>query len=414
MPRTVYLDHNATTPVFPEVVDAMRACWAEPHLNPASQHSFGRRARAVLEDARDRIGEILGANLTGPNPDRVIFTSGGTESNNLAVRGILQTVNAIPSDGAGRFSGPVTPPPHLIISAIEHPSISTLAVHLAQQGYTVDRLDVDSNGVIRVADLARLIRPETRLVAAMVANNETGVIQPIHELAAICAERGVAFHTDAAQAAGKLPLSFRDLAISTMSIAAHKFGGPLGIGALLVRYGVNLAPQQLGGFQQAGMRAGSEPVALAVGMRCALELWQANRPAWAMHLALLRDEFEAILRFRDFENHGAPALKTCEPVIVGRDADRLPNTSNIAFVGLDRQQLFLALDQAGIACSTGSACASGSSDASPVLIAMECDSAVVSSALRFSFGVSTTLDDVEEAAHRIVRICNDLGQRKRP
>lgn len=395
MSQAIYLDHNATTPAFPEVVEAMRACWAEPCLNPASQHAFGRRARRVLEEARDRIAEILGANVSGPAPDRVVFTSGGTEANHLAILGIL------PSHDVDR--SPRSSQNHLIVSAIEHPSISALADHLTHTGWRVDRLGVDRNGAILVDDLRRLLRPETRLVAAMLANNETGVLQPVAELAAICAEHDVPLHTDAVQAAGKLPLSFRELGVATMSIAAHKFGGPLGIGALVVRGDAQLSPQLLGGFQQFGLRAGTESVALAVGMRRALELWEANRSEWLARLEMLRNQFESELCRR---------IKNCAPMILGQRADRLPNTSNMAFVGLDRQALFLALDQAGVACSTGSACASGSSEPSPVLRAMGCETGLISSALRFSLGVATTAGEVEEGADRIIGICNDLGRPK--
>jgi cysteine desulfurase len=395
MPQPIYLDHNATTPVLPEVIEAMRACWAEPLLNPASQHSFGRRARHVLEDARERIGEILGARISGSVPDRVIFTSGGTEANNLAIRGLAR-------DGGPRFSNPASgSTPHLVISAIEHPSIAAQADELARAGWQIDRLGVDADGVIHIADLPCLMRPETRLVAAMLANNETGVLQPVAGLAAIGAEHGVPLHTDAAQAAGKLPLSFCDLGAATMSVAAHKFGGPLGAGALIVRNDVALSPQLLGGFQQAGLRAGTESVALAVGMRRALELWHGEQASRVARLRELRDRFEYEILA------GWPGA-----VIIGALAERLPNTSNIAFVGLDRQALFMALDQAGVACSTGSACASGSSEPSPVHVAMGCEPAVVSSALRFSFGASSTLGEVDEAASRIIGICNDLGRQK--
>ncbi len=388
----IYLDHNATTPVFPEVVDAMRACWSEPYLNPASQHEFGRRARRTLEDARDRIAELLGANAR----DRVIFTSGGTESNNLAIRGVLQRAGASspPSTNATHQTA------HIIASSIEHPSISTLAKHLSQTDCHVDYLGIDTNGVIRIDDLRPLLQPQTRLVVAMLANNETGVVQPITELAAISNERNIPLHTDAAQAAGKLRLNFKDLGAATMTIAAHKFGGPLGIGALLVRNNVELHPILHGGVQQSGIRPGTESVPLAVGMRVALELWDKNRGEWLSHLEMLRNEFEFSLK---------RAIRPIE--IIGEKANRLPTTSNIAFIGLDRQALFVALDQAGIACSTGSACASGSSEPSPVHIAMGCNPAVISSALRFSFGVQTTPADVAESTERIIRICNNLRSR---
>lgn len=393
----IYLDHNATTPVFPEVVEAMRVCWSEPYLNPASQHEFGRRARRTLEDSRDRIAELLGANTSGTTRDRVIFTSGGTESNNLAICGLLQRAWA-------------TPPPstiathqtaHIIASSIEHPSITTLTKHLSQTTCHVDNLAVDTKGVIRIDDLERLLQPQTRLVAAMLANNETGVLQPVTELAAICNGHNILLHTDAAQAAGKLPLNFKNLGVATMSIAAHKFGGPLGIGALVVRAGIDLFPLLHGGVQQSGIRPGTESVPLAVGMRAALELWDKNRREWLARLQALRTEFESSLKRLDSKLQ-----------IIGEESDRLPTTSNIALIGLDRQALFVALDQAGIACSTGSTCASGSSEPSPVHIAMGCNPAVISSALRFSFGVQTTRAEVAESADRIIRICNNLRSQK--
>jgi cysteine desulfurase len=401
----VYLDHNATTPVFPEVVEAMRACWSEPYLNPASQHEFGRRARRILEDARERIGELLGA---APS-DRVVFTSGGTESNNLAVRGLWHR----PDNSSRPYGLPI----QLIVSSIEHPSIAAFADEIAEiaKGFSkakigelwvaVHRLAVDGNGIVSLIDFARCIRPTTRVAATMLANNETGVIQPIAEFGAICNQHEVPLHVDAAQAAGKLPVDFRQLGAATMTIAAHKFGGPLGIGALVVREDVELHAQFSGGFQQGGIRPGTESVALAVGFRTALELWHRHRNEWSPRIAKLRDQFEATLCREG-------ALTTCRPVVIGASAPRLPTTSNIAFVGLDRQQLFLALDQAGVACSTGSACASGSSDASPVHIAMGLDPSVISSALRFSFGVQTTAEQAAEAARRIIQICNNLRREK--
>jgi cysteine desulfurase len=390
-PGPIYLDHNATTPVLPEVVEAMRECYTAPYLNPASQHEFGRRARRVLEDARERIGELVGANMAGRDSDRVVFTSGGTEANNLAIRGLI---------GEGRFSGPGSPG-HIVISAIEHPSITAVADHLATCGQAVDRIGVDRRGVLRAADLPALLRPETRLVTAMLGNNETGAIQPVAELAAICAAHRLPLHTDAAQVVGKLPVSFRELGVATLSFAAHKFHGPLGIGALIVRYQVELAPQLLGGFQQGGLRPGTESVALVVGMLRALEMWRAESEERIARLANLRDGFERAICT------GWPAA-----IVIGAEAERLLHTSNIAFVGLDRQALFIALDQAGVACSTGSACASGSSEPSPVHSAMGLAPAVCSSALRFSLGATTTPAELDEATRRILKACNDLRQTK--
>jgi cysteine desulfurase len=393
MNAPIYLDHNATTPVLPEVVEAMRACYAEPCLNPASQHEYGRRARRKLEDARERIAELLGAKTTGTDSDRVIFTSGGTEANNLAIRGLIAT---------DPVESLVPMRAHLVISPLEHPSVYGLADKLVRYGAHVERIRVNCDGVIQAADLAALLRPETRLVAALLGQNETGVLQPGAELAAICNQQAIPLHTDAAQVVGKLPVNFRALGAATMTVAAHKFHGPLGIGALVVRHGTELRPQLIGGFQQAATRPGTESVALAVGMCRALEIWHDERDARATQFRELRDCFERQILAR------WPAA-----VVIGNRAERLPNTSNIAFVGLDRQQLFIALDQAGIACSTGSACASGSSEPSPALLAMGLETPVIESALRFSFGTTTTAAEIDEAVRRILRCCNNL-QRTNP
>jgi cysteine desulfurase len=398
MPAPIYLDHNATTPILPEVVEAMRVCWAEPCLNPASQHEFGRRARRKLEDARERIAELIGV---GPG-DRVVFTSGGTESNNLAIRSFLQRAAT-----SARLSLSNAPPPtagrgHFIISPLEHPSITVLADELARRGWHAERLPVDCNGVACIDVLATTLRPETRFAAIMLGQNETGALQPVAEIAAICNTNEVPLHTDAAQVVGKLPVNFRALGAATMSVAAHKFHGPVGIGALVVRHGVELSPQLFGGFQQSGTRPGTESVALAVGMCRAFEISHAEQSERIARLSRLRDRFEKEILT------GYPGS-----VVIGANAQRLPNTSNIAFVGLDRQQLFMALDQAGVACSTGSACASGSSEPSPALIAMGLKSAQISSALRFSLGRATTAAEVEEAARRILRCCNDLRRQNK-
>ena len=402
MDRPIYLDHNATTPVLPEVIEAMRGVYAEPLLNPASQHEFGRRARRVLEDARERIGQLLGARMSGRDTDRVIFTSGGTEANNLAIRGLLPLPLPLGvGRGEDRGLGHPTSQAHLIISAIEHPSVAAVADDLARRGWHIDRLGVDRRGVIRVEELAGLLRPETRLVCAILGHNETGVLQPVAELAAICHARGVPLHTDAAQVVGKLPVSFHDLGVTTLSVAAHKFHGPLGIGALVVRHGVELAPLLLGGFQQGGLRPGTESVAMAVGMLRALELWHAERDERVARMRSLRDRLEQEL-----------CTAWPDAVVLGAGAERLPHTLNIALVGLDRQALFLALDQAGVACSTGSACASGSSEPSPAQLAMGCQQAVFGSALRFSLGATTTASDVDRAARRILQTCQALRRQK--
>lgn len=389
----IYLDHNATTPMLPEVIEAIRASCAEPYLNPASQHEFGRRARRKLEDARERFAELVGANLTAREADAIVFTSGGTESNNLAVKGLLES-----SARAG-----ASPPPsaRIVTSRLEHPSISALTDYLSLQGNQIDHLPIDPSGRLRHADLSPLLRPETKLVTAILCHNETGVLQPVAEIAALASAQNIPVHTDATQAVGKIPVDFRALGVTTMTFAAHKFHGPLGIGALVIRHGTKLTPQLFGGFQQAGLRPGTESVALAVGMLTALELWHVDQASRGERLTTMRDEFERTIRT------GWP-----DAIVIGEQAPRLPNTSNIAFIGLDRQALFIALDQAGVACSTGSACASGSSEPSPAHLAMGLDEAVVSSALRFSFGATSTPDEARESSRRILSVCNDLRRRK--
>lgn len=376
----LYLDHNATTHLLPQAATAMARLQQAELGNPASQHHAGRKARQILEDARDAIAELLGARRATNRADQVIFTSGGTESNNLALFGLAGSV-----------------PAHVIVSAIEHPSLSGPADELRQRGWTVDKLPVSRDGVVDVEALRGLLRPETRLVSLMLANNETGVVQPVAQAAELCAAHGIPLHTDASQAAGKLSMDFTSLGVTALSASAHKFGGPPGIGLLLVRHAVALTPLHYGGFQQAGLRPGTEPVALVAGMHAALEHWERERTSLTASLGTLRDDFEATLR-SDW-----PDL-----VVNGGAAARLPHVSNVSFPGLDRQALVMALDLAGVCCSTGSACASGSSEPSPTLLAMGCERAIYDSALRFSLGASTTAAEMTEATSRILRISNEL------
>jgi cysteine desulfurase len=383
----IYLDHNSTTPLLGEVAAAMAEWQGQKFGNPASQHAVGRRARQALEHAREEIGRILGAQLSGRRPDRVIFTSGGTEANNLALLGMT------------RWADPRTFPGEVIISSIEHHSVAAAARLLERRGWTVHRLGVSSDGVVDIAALGALVNGQTRLVSVMLANNETGVVQPLEEIAARCRASGVPLHTDAAQIVGKLPVDFRALGASALTVAAHKFHGPLGTGALVVRHDVELEPLLVGGFQQEGIRGGTESVALAVGMHAALAAWQREADNRAARLRQLRDRLEARLVA------GYPG----RVVINGAAAPRLPHTSNVAFCGLDRQALVMALDLAGVACSTGSACASGSSEPSPVLAAMACDDAVLAGSVRFSLGATTTAQEIDEAAERILAVCVQLA-----
>lgn len=381
---SIYLDHNATTPIHPEVVEAMLACYRDGHANPASQHAPGKRARQVLDDARQRTAEILGANLSHPDPDRLIFTSGGTEANCLALLGI-----ALARRGTG--------PGRVVISAVEHPCVIEPAEHLLEQGWRLDTIAVTSEGVVRPEHLGELLDPAPAVVSVILGNHETGVLQPVAQLAALCREAGVPIHTDAVQVVGKLPVDFRQLGVDALSIAAHKFQGPLGIGALLLTHDVPIRPILFGGAQQAGTRPGTESTALAVGMATALELWQADHEEHTRRLAALRDRFEGRLAA------GYEGLQ-----VNGAAAERLPQTSNLVFPGVDGQMLLMALDTVGVACSAGSACSSGSSELSPTLRAMQLPSEIVASSLRFSLAATTSEAEVDEAVGRILHVANEL------
>jgi cysteine desulfurase len=381
----IYLDNNATTILHPAVAEAMDECHRAGYANPASQHFAGRRARRVLEEARAEIAELLGARTTGMVVDSLVFTSGGTEANNLAIRGLI---------GPG--------PSRLIHSAIEHPSLVAAARRMGESGHEIRQLPVDRNGVARVDALADLLDSRTGLVSLMLGNNETGVLQPVRQAVALCRPRGIRTHTDAVQCVAKIPVHFGELGVDAMTVSAHKFHGPVGIGALVVRRGVSLEPLLVGGFQQSGVRPGTESVALVVGMQRALQLWHSAQEQRTLQLNHLRDLFERTL------------LESCPDLVInGAAADRLPHTSNIAFLGLDRQALVMALDLAHIACSTGSACASGSSELSPVLLAMQVSSAVSGSSIRFSFSDLNTSSEVLEAARRISQLVNDLRPKRK-
>ncbi len=386
----LYLDHNATTPIDPEVAKAMLACYADETANAASQHGLGRRSRRLLESCREEIAQFVGADIARVGGPQLIFTSGGTESNNLSLFGL-----------AGQPHGRV------IVSSIEHPSVANVADELQRRGFDVHRLPVSTHGIVSLASLEPLLTSDTRLVSVMMGNNETGVLQPIEEISSLCRARGVPFHCDAVQAIGKWPVNFEALGLSAMSLTAHKLHGPQGIGALVVSSETELTPMMFGGAQQMGLRPGTESVALAVGMREAIRQWAREGSDRRAVMRELRDEFEASI---------VDSLP--DTIVIGQGADRLPQTSNLAFPGLDRQALLIALDLAGVACSTGSTCSSGSSQPSPVLRAMGLPPEVIEGALRFSLGADTTNRLTAEAARRIVQVVNDLrlkkGTRKTP
>jgi len=300
-------------------------------------------------------------------------------------------------------TGPGQPqnhPPTVFFSHIEHPSITASAAEAYSRGYIVKHLLVNNNGTVEQADIthgSRLTIFGPSVVSVMLANNETGIVQPVSQFAVACHEQEALMHTDAVQAVGKIPVHFRKLSVHAMTVAPHKFHGPLGIGALVLRHGVKLQPQLFGGFQQSGLRPGTENAALAVGFHKALELAMTELADRAAAMRALRDELERLLR-----------AELSELIIIGQNASRLPNTSCVSFPGLDRQALVMALDLAGVACSTGSACASGSSEPSPTLVAMGLAQDVIGGAIRFSLSAFTTAADVAEASRRIIKTVKHL------
>ncbi len=378
-PSPIYLDHNATTPPDPAVIVAMEVAWTEAFGNPGSRHSAGRRARRALEEARELVASILGA-----KPSEVVFTSGGTEANNTAILGLTQ----------GR-SGAIALPQG------EHPSVEMAVRRLESGGWSRVMLPLDERGVVRPESWAVIDWSELRLVTLLLAHNETGVIQPVGELARLCTQHQVPLHLDAVQAVGKIDVDFHALGATTLSLAAHKFHGPRGIGALLIREGTHLGPLLFGGHQEREHRAGTEPVALAVGLAKALELWHADRQRIREHLTSLRDRFSTQL------------IEACSPVVIhGAGAERLPNTLNVAFPGCDGEALLVAFDLAGVCCSMGSACASGSSEPAPILLAMGCSRETALSSLRFSVGRENTVEEIDEAARRIVSVVHRMRRRR--
>ncbi|MEO8495770.1 MAG: cysteine desulfurase family protein [Planctomycetota bacterium] len=380
----LYLDNNATTAMLPEVAEVIHEAHRAGYVNPASQHQSGQRARRVLEDARERITKLLGGQTTGLKPDRLVFTSGGTESNNLALRGLT-----VDSRGA-----------NIVVSPVEHPSILETARQLERAGVEVRRLPVDRDGVVQADRLCELLDERTRLVSVMLGNHETGVLQPVEKIASVAREHGVPTHSDGVQAVGKIHIDFRALGVDALTLSAHKLHGPVGIGGLLLRHDVAPLPMLAGGFQQQGIRPGTESVALTLGFLRALELWAEQAAEIERHMCCMREMLETRLRAE------IPSL-----VINGSAANRLPHTSNISFPGLNRQAIVLALDMAGVACSTGSACASGSSERSPVLIAMGLPEPVIEGSIRISSSRLTTAADIELAGQRILRVYKTL-QRK--
>jgi cysteine desulfurase len=374
----IYLDHAATTPVAPAVVEAMLPYFTEYYGNPASQYSLGLASREAVETARETVAEALHA-----SPDEIVFTSGGTESDNTAIRGIAE---------ANRDRGR-----HLITIPIEHHAVLEPLETLAHAGFDVESVPVDSEGRADPAEIARRIRSDTLLVSVMHANNEIGTVQPIAEIGAICRERGVFFHTDATQTFGKLPIDVRAMRIDLLSFSAHKFYGPKGAGALYVRRGTPLARFQEGGEQEKGRRGGTLNVPGIVGIGRATELACGQMRSEAARLCALRDRFFALLP------EAVPDAR-----IMGSRTERLPNNIHFCVEGLEGEPVLLALDAAGICASAGSACTAGSTEPSHVLKALGVSRDLARGALRLTPGRETTAEAMDHTLGTLAQIVRDL------
>ncbi len=373
--QRIFLDNNSTTPPLDEVIDLVATEYRTHYANPGSAHADGRQSRRVLEDARELLASLVGA-----DPQEVIFTSGGSESINLAIQGFLPGT-------AGEIA----------LSAGEHPATVNTIRRLAPRGIRQRVIPLESDGRIDVAALEEFDWQQIQLATLILAHNETGVIQDVAPLAALCEKHRIPLHLDGVQAIGKVPFHFHDSGATAVSLAAHKFHGPRGVGALIVKENARLLPQITGGHQERGKRAGTEPVALAAGMARALECAIRDQRQRSEQMAALRDHLQ-----QGLQEH-------CPPVVINGSLEhRLPNTLNISFPGLDGEALLISLDLAGISCSLGSACASGSRDPAPVLLAMGCPESVYQSALRLSLSFLNTNEEIEEAIRRISRVVHQL------
>jgi cysteine desulfurase len=379
----IYFDHNATTPLHPKVWQAMQPFLTNVFGNPSSLHTEGLQARDAVEEARQRVAQLLGA-----RGEEIIFTSGGTEADNLAILGSVLTRQ--------RQGG------HIVTSQIEHPAVLGSCQTLETQGFRVTRLPLGSAGTIDPDALAHVLTDDTLLVTLMHANNEVGTIQSIQACAALAHARGILVHTDAVQSVGKIPTLVDDLGVDLLALSGHKIHGPKGIGALYVRRGTVLDPIITGGPQERGLRGGTEHVAAIIGLGVAAQLA-------ATHMS---DEMPQVTALRDRLEQGIQA--TIPDVFVnGATAPRLPTTTNVSFKGVDGQSLVVALDLKGVATSTGSACSSGSLEPSHVLIAMALADEWLRGAVRFSLGSGNTLTEVDTVLHLLPPIVARLRQHTR-
>ena len=372
--RVVYLDHSATTPTDPRVVEAMVPYFSEVYGNPSSAHSFGRNAETAIEGARETVAKVLNC-----QPSEVVFTSGGSEGDNLAVRGAAWAAR-----NAGRGA-------HLITTPIEHSAVvRTVSQLAAVQGFTETLLPVNKQGLVSVEAFRAAIQDDTILASVMYANNEVGTVQPIRELAAIARENGVIFHTDAVQAAGQLTLDVEELGVDLMSISGHKFYGPKGVGVLYVRDGVELLSSQTGGSHEDGRRAGTLNTPFIIGLAKALELAYADLEARTSHYASMRDRLIA-----------GVLAETPGSALTGHPEQRMPSHASFVFPGIDANILLMHLDTKGVAASSASACKVGNPEPSGVLLALGHDRETALGSLRVTVGTQTTAEDIDYAVAMI-------------
>lgn len=378
--KRIYFDHNATTPIRPEVLAAMMPYLTQEYGNASSIHAFGQNARGAVEEARGQVAVLVGARSAD-----IMFTSGGTESNNHA---ILGAVAAAP----GKTK-------HVITSAIEHVAVLDACRALAKQGVELTILPVSRDGLVNPEDVRAAIRPETALITVMLANNEIGVIEPIEEIGKIANEKGIVFHADAVQAAGKIPIDVEKLGVDLLSISAHKFSGPKGVGALYIRKGTQLAPLLFGGHSERDRRPGTEDVSAIAGMGKAAEVARTHLREDAARVGALRDRLEQGLLNR-----------VAHTWVNGGGVPRVPNTTNLTFPFIEGEAMVIALDLKGIACSTGAACSSGAVEPSHVLLALGLPPEDARATLRLSLGHQTTTKEIDFALETIPPVIERLRQ----
>ncbi len=379
MEKVIYVDNNATTRVADEVKEAMLPFLTELYGNPSSMHTFGGQVAKYIRDARENVAQLLGA-----RPEEIVFTSCGTESDNAAIMGILR---------ANRGKR------HIVTSRVEHPAVRSLCKYLENEGYSVTEVAVDREGLLDMQMLEDSITDNTAVVSIMYANNETGVIFPVEEIAGLCKSKGVVFHTDAVQAVGKVPIDLSRSNIDLLSLSGHKLHAPKGVGALYIRRGTSISPCLIGGHQERGRRGGTENVASIVGLGTAADLAKRNMNVENTRVKRLRDKLEKEI-----------LAKTPDSFLNGKKDQRLPNTSNISFEYVEGEAILLMLDSLGICASSGSACTSGSLEPSHVMRAMGIPFTAAHGSTRFSLSIYNTEEEIDYIIGRVPKVIKRLRE----